>query len=333
MVYATGVNVQTGGSSCTGTSFAAPEISRDIDYLWSLNPRLTAAQMLQAFNQAVSSCGSGGIVPSSADGYTTQAFFNCAQQAINTAEYSTLEAGTAGTGTGSVGVSPGGPAYLNGTVVKLTAVPGANSEFAGWGGDAGGSALSTTVTMDGNKSVTAIFNLKSVKGSDYAGTWVGQCNAQYTYQGPAPNYSTEQGSLSFNITMVLLALGPVVDRTQILTVGSVSASSPYFQCDHCDAEFGSAAVLPSPPGASIAGDGVSIIFPNGVDFGTLNDAGDLSISADGSVITGSSDDDNAWDAVNATSGGDFLDNYYFPALGITFYTITSSSWSFTHTSH
>ncbi|UII27141.1 T9SS type A sorting domain-containing protein [Fulvivirga maritima] len=58
---------------------------------------------------------------------------------------------------GSVSLSPSGGNYAAGTVVTLTASANSGYSFSGWSGDASGNSTSTTVTMDGNKSVTAAF--------------------------------------------------------------------------------------------------------------------------------------------------------------------------------
>jgi hypothetical protein len=60
-------------------------------------------------------------------------------------------------GQGSVTKSPDHAAYTYGTIVTLTASPESGWNFVGWSGDASGSELTTTVTMDGNKVVTATF--------------------------------------------------------------------------------------------------------------------------------------------------------------------------------
>lgn len=58
---------------------------------------------------------------------------------------------------GSVTQSPDQASYDHGTVVTLEATPEAGHHFVNWTGDASGSDPSTTVTMDGNKSVQANF--------------------------------------------------------------------------------------------------------------------------------------------------------------------------------
>ena len=60
-------------------------------------------------------------------------------------------------GSGSVALNPAGGVYAQGTVVTLTATPGANYVLSGWSGDLSGSANPTTLTMNANKTVTATF--------------------------------------------------------------------------------------------------------------------------------------------------------------------------------
>lgn len=66
---------------------------------------------------------------------------------------------TDGTGTGTV--TPSGGTYPNGTKVTLTATPADSSNFTGWSGVDTSNGTSATVTMTGDKSVTATFALKT----------------------------------------------------------------------------------------------------------------------------------------------------------------------------
>jgi pectate lyase len=66
-----------------------------------------------------------------------------------------LSRATAGAGT--IQTSTGGDMFHEGEALTLTAVPAAGWEFAGWGGDLTGTANPVSLTMDGNKSVTANF--------------------------------------------------------------------------------------------------------------------------------------------------------------------------------
>ncbi len=60
-------------------------------------------------------------------------------------------------GDGSVTANPTGSPIDSGTVVTLTAVPTINSLFTGWSGSSTGTANPITITMNGNKAITATF--------------------------------------------------------------------------------------------------------------------------------------------------------------------------------
>jgi hypothetical protein len=72
----------------------------------------------------------------------------------------TLNTSTQGTGAGEVKLEPPGATYDEGTIVTVTAIPQAGSEFAGWSGDLSGPANPRTIAMDGDKQVVATFNLE-----------------------------------------------------------------------------------------------------------------------------------------------------------------------------
>jgi hypothetical protein len=74
-----------------------------------------------------------------------------------TSQQYTLTVAYAGTGTGTVSLTPPGGTYAPGTVVTLTATPNTGSTFAGWSGACSGTGT-CTVTMNSNLSVTATFN-------------------------------------------------------------------------------------------------------------------------------------------------------------------------------
>jgi len=64
-------------------------------------------------------------------------------------------------GNGSVTKSPDQPTYDHGTVVQLTAVPATGYHLLSWSGGATGSTNPLNVTMDGNKTITATFEINS----------------------------------------------------------------------------------------------------------------------------------------------------------------------------
>jgi parallel beta-helix repeat protein len=85
-------------------------------------------------------------------GKTLQAVFTQATQALYT-----LSVTRAGSGSGSVTLSPSGGSYVSGTVVTLTTSPAEGSSFAGWSGDLSGTTNPTTIILNKDKSITASF--------------------------------------------------------------------------------------------------------------------------------------------------------------------------------
>ena len=61
---------------------------------------------------------------------------------------------------GSVTKSPDNSSYSYNDKVVLTATPDSVHVFSGWSGDAGGTANPCSVTVNGNKAVTALFTIK-----------------------------------------------------------------------------------------------------------------------------------------------------------------------------
>ncbi|CAL2093767.1 putative repeat protein (TIGR02543 family)/predicted secreted protein (Por secretion system target) [Tenacibaculum sp. 190524A05c] len=61
-------------------------------------------------------------------------------------------------GSVSTNPNPTGGTYDNGASVQLTATPDAGYQFDGWSGDAAGTTNPLTITMDADKTVTAIFS-------------------------------------------------------------------------------------------------------------------------------------------------------------------------------
>ncbi len=69
--------------------------------------------------------------------------------------YYTLTTST--TGNGGINLDPPGGSYSAGTNVTVSAVPNPGWTFSGWSGDLSGTTNPATITMDGNKAVTAAF--------------------------------------------------------------------------------------------------------------------------------------------------------------------------------
>lgn len=74
-----------------------------------------------------------------------------------------------GTGSGTIGTSPSGTIFNQGTVVTLTATADASAAFAGWSGGYTGVPSTCTLTMNSDNSVTGTFNLKAFTTNASAG--------------------------------------------------------------------------------------------------------------------------------------------------------------------
>jgi len=80
-------------------------------------------------------------------------------------------------GSGVVTVSPSGSYFDPGTVVELTASPGNKQLLSTWSGDASGAEKTISITMDGNKQVTATFatdpNAPIITNGDFTNSEIG----------------------------------------------------------------------------------------------------------------------------------------------------------------
>ncbi len=97
---------------------------------------------------------------------TPQILVMDADKAVTASFVTLLNLDVTTSGPGSVDLSPPGGSYLPGTEVTLSAVPGLNAVFSGWGGALGGSTNPETLTLNANTSVSASFTqLFNVSGS------------------------------------------------------------------------------------------------------------------------------------------------------------------------
>lgn len=98
----------------------------------------------------------------------------------------TLTVNTTGSGSGNVNLLPSRPSntYRFGEEVRLTAVPGNESYFAGWQGSLSGNTNPEWLEMFSNKTVTAVFtdvNAGSLVSDDFSGCTL---NSRWRYIDP-----------------------------------------------------------------------------------------------------------------------------------------------------
>lgn len=205
----------------------------------------------------------------------------------------TLTLSTTGTGIGTVTSSPAGASFAAGTVVTVTAVPAAGSTFVGWSGDVTGTATSQTVTMNANRTATAIFILSGPPGgggipttrSIYEGTYRGQFNLRYSVTPIANPSQRRITAKSFDLT-IELKTNFTFAGTANLQVTRVSANDPWFGALFGQSPNFGLMVLDEPPkNTSSLGSGLLIVFQNGVRLETTTEAGEVHVSTDGTLIS------------------------------------------------
>jgi hypothetical protein len=104
-------------------------------------------------------------------------------------------------GSGSVSVNPQKASYASGDKVTLTATPGTNWQFDSWSGDLAGASIDgnkVDLTMDGNRTITAVFTEKAANivlyGEDFQGYSAGANPSGWVDTG-ANNSLSENDSL------------------------------------------------------------------------------------------------------------------------------------------
>ncbi len=103
-------------------------------------------------------------------------------------------------GDGAVGLDPSGGSYVYGQEVAVTAEPEAGSGFVRWTGDVSGSSNPQTVTMEEDKSVTAVFSstLYTISGNVMEGE-DGLSGVTVTATGLSDETTGGSGLYSFTI--------------------------------------------------------------------------------------------------------------------------------------
>jgi hypothetical protein len=156
---------------------------------------ITPAPGYQVVDVRVDGASVGALSDYTFDGvaaaHTIEAAF--AVNPISQSNPYTLKISKKGSGKGGVVNNPPGSSFKAGTVVTLTSISDPSSTFGGWSGACRGNNSACTVTMSGNRSVTAAFNLKT-----YFLTATAGLNGSITPSGSTTvNYG---GSQTYTIT-------------------------------------------------------------------------------------------------------------------------------------
>jgi len=210
---------------------------------------------------------------------------------------------------GTISASPNSPDgfYPHGTVVTLTATPNAGYQFDGWDDDSSGTLNPTTITMNGNKRVTALFSLishtltvnaingsvdltKPNNGLNYTDGTVVSLTATpdlgYQFDGWSGDLTgtTNPASLTMNGNKTVTAMFSAIQRTLTIdaTNGSVSTDPNPTNGTY---DNGMVVTLTATPDAGYQFDGWSGGVTSTTNPVTLNMDGDKNVMAQFSTLT------------------------------------------------
>jgi hypothetical protein len=131
---------------------------------------------------------------------------------------------------GSISLNPPGGVYTTGTVVTVTANPNTGYAFGNWSGDLSGSVNPTTITMNGNKSVTANFSVLP-PGSQTVLFVVGDANSMGPSDIAIHNRLQNYGYTVQVVNDELVVTGDATGKGLVLvssTVGSANVTTKFW---------------------------------------------------------------------------------------------------------
>ena len=154
----------------------------------------SACRVLNAKSGALAIDAVGTCTVTATAAATTRYKAGTATATVTVKASRTLTTGVTPAGTGTVSVSPASSdgTYIDGTEVTLTAAPGTAYRLSRWKGDASGTALTTSLTMDGNKTATAAFALDLSPPTIQSASRNGSSRIDVTFgwTGASPSYLT-----------------------------------------------------------------------------------------------------------------------------------------------
>jgi uncharacterized protein (DUF362 family) len=158
-----------------------------------------------------------------------------------TPTYTITTSATNGTAT----KSPDLASYTANRVVWLTAVPSAGYAFAGWSGDVSGTTNPVSVTMNGNKTVTANFQVAGIQTTITVSPSSASVNTGQTRQFTAIAYDQYGAQLSPQPTFTwTVSGGGSISTSGLFTAGS-TAGGPYTVTATSGGKSGTASVTVS----------------------------------------------------------------------------------------
>lgn len=184
----------------------------------------------------------------------------------------TLAVSTRGTGGGTVRSSPPGidcgttctsSAFVAGSPVQLTATPGADSVFTGWGGDCTGTASTCSVTMSGARNVVATFTFARILTVGRAGAGSG------TIRGPGIDCGTSCSAPADGT--VSLSAAPATGSYFAGWAGDCSGTAPTCSVTMDASRNVTARFEPLTLAVSLSGAGIGTVtsLPAGIDCGAV----------------------------------------------------------------
>ena len=173
------------------------------------------------------------------------------------------------TGSGSVALNPAGGSYTDGTSVQLTATPATGWHFVEWTGGLTGGTNPASITMDADKSVTAVFaiNVYSLTVNTTGSGSVTRNPDQATYDhdtvvqltaSPGAGYhfvewtgdltgSTNPANITMDAAKAVTAVFAI--NTYTLTVNTTGSGSVTRDPDQATYDHGTVVQLTASPGA------------------------------------------------------------------------------------
>ncbi|MFA5143181.1 MAG: FG-GAP-like repeat-containing protein [Candidatus Omnitrophota bacterium] len=195
---------------------------------------------------------------------------------------------------GSIAKSPDKTTYTAGEVVTLTAAPAGGYSFSNWSGDLTGSTNPATITMNANKSVTALFTvLPALTINATAGTGgdISPSGAVSVANGASQTF-TVTADTGYNIDQVLVDGAPVTlsggtyTFTNVTTNHTIAASFTEVPAYTLTLTASNGSIAKSPDKTTYtAGEVVTLTAAPAGGYSFSNWSGDLTGSTNPATIT------------------------------------------------